>query len=78
MNSRGLPQTRICIPNPEGPESRRSSGIGKRAIRKLRPVWPVLIELWMLAILVAFFVIRVVNSNLGRRILAKLASGHPL
>jgi hypothetical protein len=41
-------------------------------IRILRRVWPTLVELWMLAIVVAFFVIRIVNSNLARRVLAEL------
>jgi hypothetical protein len=38
-------------------------------------VWPVLIELWMAGLLAACFVIRILGSGLGQRLLARLGHG---
>jgi hypothetical protein len=59
-----------------GMEARWFANWRDRAPGVFKGIWPTLIELWMLAILVAFFMIRVVNSSLGQEILGKLTSGH--
>jgi hypothetical protein len=35
----------------------------------LQQLWPRLIELWLLAVLATFFVIRILGSETGRRVL---------
>ena len=66
------------VSNAATSETGRVASPRERFIQTVRSIWPIVIELWMLAILLAFFVIRVMNSNLGRTILAKLVSGHLL
>jgi len=36
----------------------------------LRRLYPVFIELWIAFVLIAFFVVRILGSNLGHRLLA--------
>lgn len=38
-------------------------------------LWPALIELWMAGLLAAFFVIRILGSSVGQRLLARLGHG---
>jgi len=41
-----------------------------------KSLWPVLIDIWIFGVVAAFFVIRIVDSNLGQRVLAKILRGH--
>ena len=34
--------------------------------------WPILIELWLAFVLISFFIVRVLGSNLGQRIISRL------
>jgi hypothetical protein len=46
--------------------------------RELRPAslfrrfYPLLIELWLLSVLLGFFIVRVLGSGLGRRVLSAI------
>jgi hypothetical protein len=53
------------------PDPNPDSGKG-RSSPALRGLWPVLIELWVAGILAAFFIIRVLGSNMGQSILNRL------
>ena len=46
-----------------------SPAIGKR-------LWPALVQLWILASIAAFFVIRVLGSQTAQRLLAELQHRH--
>jgi hypothetical protein len=41
-----------------------------------RRFWPLIIELWIAGVLVAFFVIRIMGSRLAQRLLERLGLGH--
>jgi len=47
-----------------------------RASVFLRAIWPHLVELWIVSVLVIFFVVRVLGSQLARRILQSFARHH--
>lgn len=41
----------------------------QRLIRVSRRAWPLLIDLWILGVLVSFFIIRIIHSNLGQHVI---------
>jgi hypothetical protein len=47
-----------------------------RAPAILSAIWPRLIEAWMVVLLLAFFVIRILGSSVGQRFLAHLGHRH--
>jgi hypothetical protein len=42
----------------------------------LRTLWPWLIALWIATVLVTFFIVRILGSNTGKRILDSLWHSH--
>jgi hypothetical protein len=42
----------------------------------LQTLWPRLIELWLAAVLVTFFIVRILGSSFGQRILNSLWHAH--
>jgi hypothetical protein len=42
----------------------------------IKNIWPRLIELWLAAVLIAFFVVRVLGSSTAQRILNTLGHRH--
>jgi hypothetical protein len=55
--------------------SKRSGSEGAKRRSFAARFWPVVIELWMAGLLAAFFVIRILGSGLGQRLLARLGHG---
>lgn len=63
--------------SPGSPDTRQS--IQETRLRRhdaWKILWPVLIDVWIFGVVAAFFVIRVVDSSLGQRVLAKILRGH--
>lgn len=53
-------------------ETEKGMGAQQEFVAKLRRVWPHVVELWIVAVLVTFFVLRVVESRSAQRILDAL------
>jgi len=47
------------------------------SLAALRRLYPWLIELWIASILLVFFIIRVLGSGMGQRVLSVLGLRHP-
>jgi hypothetical protein len=48
----------------------------QRQFAGMRSLWPRLIELWLSAVFVAFFLIRILGSQTAKRLLSRLHHSH--
>jgi hypothetical protein len=48
----------------------------KRPVVILRALWPRLIELWISAVLVIFFIVRILGSSTAKHILSSVGHRH--